>query len=282
MLSILLPTDFSANAMNAIKYALDFFKNQEVQFYFLNTYRNEFYDHKDLVTRKDFDAVLNTVKSQSQNNLECLLKEINENESNPKHRYHIISAFNTLLEEANEIVDSKNIDLIVMGTQGKSNERHIVFGSQAFQVLKYVQCPVLIIPSAYTNTAPKRILFPTNYLIPYKQRELELVSTLARRNRSEIDVVYISTVKKLSLRQEDNQELIKEALLHNTVDFSIKNGKNITESIASHIQENNIDLLVMVNTQYSFLEDILFPSKLDEISLGLEIPLLALQNTSRK
>ncbi len=41
-------------------------------------------------------------------------------------------------------------------------------------------------------------------------------------------------------------------------------------------------MLVMVNTQYSFLEDILFPSKMDKVSLGLEIPLLALQNTARK
>ena len=46
MLSILLPTDFSENSMNAIKYALEFFKYQKTEFYFMHAYRNEFYDHE--------------------------------------------------------------------------------------------------------------------------------------------------------------------------------------------------------------------------------------------
>ncbi|TYB72555.1 universal stress protein [Bizionia gelidisalsuginis] len=281
MLSILLPTDFSENSVNAINYALAFFKNQKVQFYFMHTYRNAFYDHSDLKSRKDFEVVLTKVKKESQENLENLLKKVNESESNPKHSYHSISAFNTLVEESNDIVDDKNIDLIVMGTKGKSDARNIVFGSQAFQVLKYVQCPVLTIPAQYTNTALKRILFPTSYLIPYKQRELELLCVLAKLHRSAVDVVHVSTSNKLSIRQEDNQKFIKEALINSTVNFSVKNGKNITQGISEYIQENDIDMLTMVNTQYSILEDMLFPSKIDQVSLGLEIPLLALQNTSR-
>jgi hypothetical protein len=40
-------------------------------------------------------------------------------------------------------------------------------------------------------------------------------------------------------------------------------------------------MITMVNTQHSFLEDMLFPSTIDKVSLGLEIPLLAMQNTTR-
>ncbi|HZH69367.1 MAG TPA: universal stress protein, partial [Flavobacteriaceae bacterium] len=36
MLSILLPTDFSENSMNAIKYALEFFKYQKTEFFFMH------------------------------------------------------------------------------------------------------------------------------------------------------------------------------------------------------------------------------------------------------
>lgn len=282
MLSILLPTDFSENSKNAINYALEFFKYQKVQFYFMHAYRNEFYDHDDLVSRDVFENVLEKVKAESNDNLKKLLKEVNKTAPNPKYEYHIISANNTLVEEANEIADKHNIDLIVMGTKGKSNERHIVFGSQTFQVLKYVDCPILAIPSNYKNTQPKRILFPTDYLIPYKRRELKLLSVLARSYRSEIDVIYISTNNKLSIRQEDNKGFIKDTLLVNKVKFTITNSKKVAESIKSHITENNIDMITMVNTQHSFLEDMLFPSTIDKISLGLEIPLLAMQNTSRK
>jgi nucleotide-binding universal stress UspA family protein len=281
MKSILIPTDFSENAMNAVKYALEFFKYQKTVFYFMHAYQNEFYDHEELVSRDVFDDILDNVKNESQKNLDILLKKVNEIAPNPRYTYHTISAYSTLVEEANSIVDSKNIDLIVMGTKGKSNERHMVFGSQTFQVLKYVQCPVLAIPVNYTNTQPKHILFPTNYLIPYKRRELKLLSDLAKSYRSVIDVLYVSKSNKLSMRQEDNKDFIKDTLRDNQVNFYIKDSKKLDEAIKSYIKDEKIDMITMVNTQHSFLEDMLFPSAIDKVSFGLEIPLLAMQNATR-
>lgn len=281
MLSILLPTDFSENAMNAIRYALEFFKYQKVEFYFMHAYQNEFYDHEELVSREVFDSVLNQTKLQSEQQLESLLSTVKTIAPNPRYTYHTISAYNTLVEEANFIADKHNIDLIVMGTKGKSNQRHIVFGSHTFQVLKYVQCPVLAIPSNYKNTQPKRILFPTNYLIPYKRRELKLLAKLAASYRSAIDVLYVSSSRHLSIRQQDNQAFVSDILRENEVNFSIDDNKNIAEAIKAYIEANAIDLITMVNTQHSFLEDMLFPSTIDKVSLGLNIPLLAMQNTTR-
>jgi nucleotide-binding universal stress UspA family protein len=281
MLSILLPTDFSENAMNAVKYALEFFKYQTTEFYFMHAYQNEFYDHEELVSREVFNDVLKDTKKQSEENLKNLLNQVKDIAPNPRFKFHIISAYSTLVEEANFITDKYNIDLIVMGTKGKSNDGHIVFGSQTFQVLKYVQCPVLALPSNYKNTQPKHIVFPTNYLIPYKRRELHLLSQMAKSYRSVIDVLYVSSSSKLSIRQEDNKAFIKDVLCENEVNFIIDDNKKVAEGIKSYIKENPIDIIAMVNTQHSFLEDMLFPSTIDQVSLGLEIPLLAMQNTAR-
>ena len=281
MISILFPTDFSENSMNAIRYALEFFKYENTKFYFMHVYQKEFYDHEDLVSREVYDEVLERVKADSESRLEDLLKTVKEISPNPRFQYHSISAKNTLVEEASRIVDDKNIDLIVMGTKGKSDDRKIVFGSQTFQVLKYVQCPVLAIPANYTNTQPKRVLFPTDYLIPYKRRELKLVCDLASSYRSIVDVLYVSNSDKLSIRQEDNQQFIRETICKTELNFHTKKGKNIAKTIQDYIKENEIDMLVMVNTQSSFLENILFPSTIDKVSLDLKIPLLAMQNSTR-
>jgi nucleotide-binding universal stress UspA family protein len=281
MLSILLPTDFSENSMNAIKYALEFFKYQKTTFYFMHAYQNEFYDHDELVSREVFEDVLDRVRNESQTNLEQLLNTVKKLSPNPRFTYHTISAYNTLVEEANLIADGKNIDLIVMGTKGKSDERHIVFGSKTFQVLKYVACPVLAIPSNYTNTQPKRILFPTDFMMPYKRRQLKLLSVLAKSYRSSIDVLHVSTSNKLSIRQEDNKNFIANFLCENEVNFCHEDSRKIADTIKTYIKEKNIDILTIVNTQHSFLEDMLFPSNIDKVSLGLDIPLLAMQNTAR-
>jgi|SRR5690606_6678299 len=266
--------------MNAIKYALEFFKYQKAEFYFMHAYQNDFYNHE-LLSRAVFDDILDNVRSNSQQQLASLLVTVKEMAPNPRFRYHTISSYNTLVDEANLIADAKNIDLIVMGTKGKSDERHILFGSQTFQVLKYVKCPVLAIPSNYTNTQPKRILFPTNYLIPYKRRELKLLCDLATSYRSVIDVLYVSKNDKLSMRQEDNQIFIKETVCKSEVNFLIEHSRNISSTIQQYIKIHAVDMLVMVNTQHSFLEDMLFPSNIDKASINLKIPLLAMQNATR-
>ena len=210
-----------------------------------------------------------------------ILKKINGISPNPRHTYNIISANNLLLDEADKIVDDKNIDIVVMGTRGKTNDKKLSFGSHTLQVLKYVQCPVLAIPENHKYTQPKHILFPTNYMLPYKRRELKLLCEMVSPYRAVIDMLYISISKKLSIRQEDNRAFIEGGLCKNTINFKVENSKHIINSIYKYIKENNTDMLVMVNTRHSFLECNLFLSAIDELSLHLDIPFLALQNMRR-
>jgi hypothetical protein len=63
--------------------------------------------------------------------------------------------------------------------------------------------------------------------------------------------------------------------------FIQEDSKKIADTIKTYITENDVDIITMVNTQHSFLEDMLFPSAIDKVSLGLHIPILAMQNTAR-
>jgi len=281
MRKILIPTDFSDNAMNAIKYALEFFKYEICEFYFLHAYQDDIYADKVLLNQKTLDEVTRIISERSQKQLNETLKKVKEISPNPRFHYNIISANSMLIDEADKIVEDENIDIIVMGTRGKTNDRNLTFGSHTLQVLKYVQCPVLAIPENYKYTQPKHILFPTNYMIPYKRRELKLLCEMAVPFRSVIDMLYVSKSDNLSIRQKNNRDFIEYELSKNKVNFKTTDNKNITNAIYIYIRENNIDMLVMVNTRHSFLESILFQSSIDKISLHLDIPFLTMQNIRR-
>ncbi|OBX27228.1 nucleotide-binding universal stress UspA family protein [Gelidibacter algens] len=281
MRNILIPTDFSDNSMNAVKYALELFKYEKCEFYIMHAYEDAIHKETAALTRENLDDVTEMMAAKSAAHLEQILKDIHEISPNPRHTYHSISANNILIDEADSIVNEKNIDLIIMGTRGKSNDKNITFGSQTLQVLKYVQCPVLAIPEKQTYTQPKKILFPTNYLIPFKRRELKLFCDMVAPYRSVIDVVYISKSTKLSIRQEDNQLFIKEALCKNEINFKTLDSKNVVEAIEQYVKDHPIDMLVMVNTRESFLESFLYPSRVDQLSLDLKVPFLAMQNLKR-
>lgn len=281
MRKILIPTDFSDNANNALEFALELFKYEISEVFIMHAYQDEIYADDSLLTNETLDEVTRIVSKRSKKQLETTLTQIEEKFPNPRHTYKTVSTNNILIDAADTLVDQENIDSIVMGTKGKTNNRKLTFGSHTLQVLKYVQCPVLAIPQNYKYTQPKHILFPTNFYVPFKRRELKLLNYLATPYRAVIDMLYISKSKNLTLRQKDNKDFLAEVLRDATINFNTVDNKSIINAIHTYIKENTIDMLVMVNTRHSFLENILFQSAIDELSLYIDIPFLALQNIKR-
>lgn len=280
MHKILIPTDFSGNAMNAIKYALELFKYEKSEFYILHAFADEVYDNNTILTRALFEEFRDTIKKKSDKQLEEILLIIRELSPNPRHTYEVISKFGSLIDEVNDFVDKENIDVIVMGTRGSTDNRSIDFGSNTIQVMKYVKCPVLAVPKAFAQLQLTRILYPTNYQLPYKRRELKLVSTLAKSFTAKITFLYISKFKDLSFRQQDNVAYLKNILKDNSLNFITAYGEDLIKVINEEIEKEKIDMLVMVNSRKSYLESLLYPSTVQKIGLQIQIPFLVLQNLS--
>jgi nucleotide-binding universal stress UspA family protein len=281
MRKILIPTDFSKNAFNAIKYALELFKYERSEFIIMHAFADDVYEHTIKMPRTLFEVYKEKVWEQSDKKLRKLVVDILTISSNPKHKYDYKSVFGSLVDEANAIVDRENIDIVVMGTKGKSNDRDILFGSNSLQVIKYVKCPVLAVPAKYHDVQPQNILFTTAYQLPYKRRELKLLSTIANRFVATIKVLRISKFRELSHRQQDNQDLIKCGIQENKTEFLNQEGEDVTFIINDFIQKNNVDMLVMVNTRRSYFENVLNTSTIEKIGSQLQIPFLVLQNLAR-
>lgn len=281
MRKVLIPTDFSENAYNALQYACQIFKYETSEFFILHAYADEVYKQEVGMSRSLLEELKEATLQNSEKKLQQIATDIKIYSPNPKHSYKTISVFGSLVDEVNEIVNQENMDIVVMGTRGKTNDRKITFGSNTLEVLKYVHCPVLGIPEGYKYQAPKKILFPTNYMVPYKKRELKLVSELTGSFRSTIYMFYIDATEELSLRQQDNCTFLKEGLLKPRLEFETTKEKDKTIAITKYIIHNKIDMLVMVNSRRSFMETMLEKSTIDTIGLHVKIPFLILQNLAR-
>lgn len=281
MKTILIPTDFSTNALHAAAYAIDFFKNEKSTFYFLHAYADEVYGPWKTETKEEIAQKTKSAKKQSDKNLASLIAQVSKVPPNPKHSYEGISAFDSLVDAVNDFANGVDIDVIVMGTKGKTNDKKLTFGSHTVQVFKYVSCPVLAIPEAAEFEKPKKILFPTDYMLPYKRRELKLLNSITGAYKSQLHCLYISDFDALSIRQEDNKRFLTESLPDSYLHFNRTATKNKAEAIKEYIGAQHIDFLVMVNSRYTFLEDLLYRSTVDEIGLTTKIPFMVMQNLHR-
>jgi len=281
MRKIVIPTDFSENALNAAKYTLELFKYFKCEVFLVHAFADEVYDKKTAMMRAVFDTLKAEITKQSDEALQKFKTDLTSQFNNPKHHIYTLSVFGSLVDVVNDIVEKENIDVVAMGTRGKTNDKRITFGSNTLQVLKYVKSPVLAVPEKYHEILPQNILFPSDYMLPYKQRELKLVSTMAERITATINCLHISKFDELSNRQQDNRAFLEFAFAPNKVSFLKAPGKDITTAINKFIDDYEIDMLVMVNSRHSYLEDMLYTSAIEKIGLNIQIPFLVLQNLQR-
>ena len=282
MRKIIVPVDFSENSWNALKCAIQYFKYEKCDIYILHAYADEVYNNPAIDSKEVLEAYKQIHKKQAEEELQIVLEKVRDYYPNPKHNYIPKAVFGSLLDEVNDFVELENIDLIVMGTKGKTNDSKITYGSNTLQVLKYVKCPVLGIPSEYRYERPSNIVFPSDFMVPYKKREMKLLSCLAKSYRSTIHLLYFSDYERLSFRQQDNKALIEYCLTDNSVQYARRDYGPITKSINTYIQKEGIDMIVMVNSRHSYMEELLNKSNIDAISLNTKIPLLVLQNLTRR
>ena len=281
MRKILIPTDFSENAMNAIRYAMELFKYDRSDFFIMHAYGDEVYANDGKVEREDFENKKTEVMKQVDDQLEEVIYKMKELSPNPRHTYYPVSVFGSLVDEANEYAERENVDVIAMGTKGRSDARDITFGSNTLQVIKYVKCPVLAVPANFKDIQPAHVLFATDYMLPYQRRELKLLSTIIQNFTAKLSVLHISKFDELSFRQQDNQAFLEYCMEQNKPNFIKLAGSDITKVINDAAKNYDADMLVMINSRHSYLEDVLYTSKIEKIGLEINIPFLVLQNLPR-
>ncbi|WP_281542184.1 universal stress protein [Maribacter aestuarii] len=94
MKNILIPTDFSENAWNAIVYALKLFKDEECKFYLLNTYTPAIASSRFMAASFDGGVYANTAHEFSENGLKRTIAKIKKSTLTPiinsKQYHHLL------------------------------------------------------------------------------------------------------------------------------------------------------------------------------------------------
>ncbi len=280
MKTILIPTDFSANAWNAISYAMEFFKKEKCKFLFLHTYIPAFYRMDYAMGGPAFSAIPDMEVDVAVAGLEKTLEDVKQHFPNPNHSFEIVSAFNTLTDEINELSEKKNINMVVMGTQGAAGVKQLFLGTSTVFVIRKAKVPVLVIPKNCKFKPVKKILFPSDYLSPYKKNEVYPIIEAAKIHGAEITVLHIKEENNLPNAQLENKALLLKHL-RNTSNTEVEViGKTMPDAILEYIGEHQIELLAMMNRGHSFFERILIKQNIDQIGFHIHIPFLVVRDTA--
>ena len=277
MKNILIPTDFSKNAWNAVTYAIALYDNEDCNFYLLNTYTPSISNSRFMASMAYDEAEI--VQNCSKEGLHNLLLKIKANYHNPKHNFTTISSFNLLVDEVKEIIEQHTIEMVILGSKGASGLAEVFMGSNAVRIIKAIKsCPVLAIPEYFNFEKPTEIAFATDFNRFYTPSELEPIINLATTFNSVLRIVHVQyEIKALTDVQQFNLNMLRKYLgevehyIHTITELN-----SVSKTLEVFVAELDVHLLAMLNYQHSYIERMTREPVIEKVAFHTQTPLLVI------
>jgi len=141
---VLFCTDFSENADYAFDYAFGIAKRDEGLLYILYVipYNSNQAYAESFITTADLKKIQNAIEEDVADNY----KERYEKKIENGIAYEFVTKSGREDNEILTFAKKENVDIIVMGTHGRTGIEHVFFGSVAEKVLRHSPFPVFVIP----------------------------------------------------------------------------------------------------------------------------------------
>ncbi|WP_036383902.1 universal stress protein [Muricauda sp. MAR_2010_75] len=280
MKRIVLPTDFSKNAWNAIAYALSIFKGVECEFFIVNAYQVGSSGLATKMGRANDTRLYRLMKEQSERELNRVLEKVKETDNNPKHSFNTLSIVDNLVNAVGKTVYNKEIDYIVMGTKGASGLKEVFMGSNTYKIINEIDfCPIIAVPDEFqVKDSIDTIVLATGYEHLFETYELNPLFKLAKLFDSEIWVTYAGDPTELTPQQLASKKVMEKKLKSIKHKFvEVEKGSSIYSAIQKTIVENEeVDMVAMINYGHGFFEKLTHEAVIKKISFNTQVPFLVM------
>lgn len=282
MKKILIPTDFSKNSKNSIRYAVDLFKENPCQFFIL--YIN--IEGSNITEKPVYEFGTNVLVEIEPKAISHKLKDLEKfiaSLSSKKEHHH----FTTMREQGyflttiRKHIQEKEIDLIIMGTRGASELKEFFIGTRSGDVITKVECDVLVVPDKAKFKNFKQVVIPIDFEVDFDDSILKKIASNINSEKAQIKLLYVTKsqiplFEEIELQQKQLVQRLSEKL-PNPISFHRVVSKQIEDGIQIFAESMNADLIIMISKDYGLIQRSFLDTTVEEVSFNTSIPLLSLQ-----
>ena len=273
MRNILLLTDFSDNSINAIHYALKLFSRSKVNFFVLHVESTNTFLTDDLMAAGS-KSIYDTLVKKPKSRLKKVVSDLEEASKQENFNFEVLIDYDVFADSVNQVVASKDIDLIVMGTNGVTGAKEVIFGSNTINVIRKVACPTLVIPKDFEYTSPKEILLPLDLNDSISGNAFANLLTFAKSYSEKLHLLRVKPNDKVSTKELKDQQHLETYLIGFNFEYHVVSDALMDHVVNSYTQTHNIDLIALLVQKESLFERFFTGSSTTEISKKLKVPLL--------
>ncbi|MCB0399830.1 MAG: universal stress protein [Winogradskyella sp.] len=273
MRNILLLTDFSDNSINALYYALKLFSGSSNNFFVLHVEVANTFLTDDLMAAGN-KSIYDSLVKKPKNRLKKVVSDLEEASKQENFNFEMLIDHDVFVDSVNQVVASKHIDLIVMGTNGVTGAKEVVFGSNTINVIRKVTFPTLVIPENFEYTSPKEILLPLDLSDSISGNAFKNLLTFAKTYSEKLHLLRVKPNDEISVEEQKDNEYIETHLKDFKYEYHVVSNASMDHVVNSYTQTHSIDLIALLVQKESLFERFFTGSSTTEISKKLKVPLL--------
>jgi nucleotide-binding universal stress UspA family protein len=184
----------------------------------------------------------------------------------------------SLVETLSRYVRHQGIDLVIMGITGATRLEQIFMGSNTLEMAKESACPVLIIPPDAKYRKIKNVVLASDFKDVDTTIPVAPLKTTLDLFKPALHIVNVDSEHYVELTDEYKAERAKlETMLKNYApEFYFIRQYDFFDAISQFAEDKNIDLIVIVPRERSFLSGLFKTSHTKKLAYHSHIPIVAI------
>ncbi|MEM1135509.1 MAG: universal stress protein [Bacteroidota bacterium] len=277
---ILVPTDFSEEANNALSVAVEIAERTNAEITLLHIVDIPIVGHHDSLdimgnpyNDSDDPAFYKQYMAQLMRKTKAQMQEVIEKHSKANIKEHVV--FDSFQKHIAKFVIQDETDLIVIGSKGASGIDEVLVGSNTERVIRMAKVPVLTVKSYTESFDPRKIVFASNFR-NVSDNAVRALKKIQQVFMAEIIFVKVITPNTFETTP-DTLKFIKEfAAQHQFEDYKAEvfNYYTEEEGIRAFGQSINADILAMCTHGRTGISHLFFGSIAEEVANHSAIPVL--------
>jgi nucleotide-binding universal stress UspA family protein len=271
MKTILVPTDFSANAKTAVQYAAGLAAQLKSKIILFHSVPVQ-------VAVAEVPAWYEPEQGLLEYYEYKMDKEARQLRIDNGYRFEVevVCRKGSLSQNLHDLIPEKEVNLVVMGFKGASSWLDKLIGTVTSSFIKDTVCPVLIVPGQVAPALPRRVAYAADFEHQeqvFLRQLLEVTTPL----QAQVSIVHVQTRPGVDLAVEEQALAdINQAFPGNDFAFAEIRQEDVAAGLEAFVAENRMDVLALASRERGFLEDLFHTSITDRLVLHPAIPLLVL------
>lgn len=273
MKTIIIPTDFSAIATNAMNYGVELAKTINANILLLHVYQIP-------VSVSDVPVVIvsaEDLKKDAEKNLASVKEEL-EHITSGKITIYTEARLGDVISELEDACNKMKPVAVVMGTKGASGIERAMFGSVTLGAIRHLTWPVICIPPGKQfGGGIKKIGFACDFKKVVETTPVHFIKNMIKEFNAELHVLNVDYENRHFTPDTPEQSLLLHTMLEdmNPV-YDFIEQKGIEDGINEFAEKNNLDLIIAIPKKHNLLESIFKPSSTKKLVIQSHIPVMCI------